>query len=126
MIIMQKRNELPRYRYTLTLLALLLALPAVYPAQDADRFHPAPATPQGRIDDAEPRLGPQPPCGKEPIPPYPDLDGLAVVKSWSRSDLGREPGSQQQAEKVAESKRGLQSHYVGGEYRPRRERCGSA
>ena len=33
---------------------------------------------------------PQPPCGKEPIPPYPSLDDAAVVKSWSKSDLGRD------------------------------------
>jgi hypothetical protein len=38
----------------------------------------------------EPQLGPQPPCGKEPIPPYPDLDDSATVKSWSESDLGRD------------------------------------
>ena len=34
------------------------------------------------------QLGPQPPCGKEPIPPYPGLGDLAVVKSWSKSDFG--------------------------------------
>ena len=34
--------------------------------------------------------GPQPPCGMQPVPPYPGLDDSAVVKSWSRSDLGRD------------------------------------
>ncbi|MGC2182880.1 MAG: hypothetical protein WA637_06355, partial [Terriglobales bacterium] len=34
--------------------------------------------------------GPQPPCGNEPIPPYPGLDDLAIVKSWSKSDFGRD------------------------------------
>ena len=34
------------------------------------------------------QLGPQPPCGKEPIPPYPGLDDSASVKSWSKSDFG--------------------------------------
>jgi hypothetical protein len=34
--------------------------------------------------------GPQPPCGKEPVPPYPGLDESAIVKSWSRSDFGRD------------------------------------
>jgi Family of unknown function (DUF6675) len=34
------------------------------------------------------QLGPQPPCGKEPVPPYPNLDDSAVVKSWSKSDFG--------------------------------------
>ena len=33
-------------------------------------------------------LGPQPPCGKEPVPPYPGLSDSANVKSWSKSDLG--------------------------------------
>jgi hypothetical protein len=36
------------------------------------------------------QLGPQPPCGQEPIPPYPGLDDSAIVKSWSKSDLGRD------------------------------------
>ena len=34
--------------------------------------------------------GPQPPCGREPFPPYPDLDDSAIVKSWSKSDFGRD------------------------------------
>jgi hypothetical protein len=38
----------------------------------------------------EPQLGPQPPCGTEPSPSYPDLDDTAIVKSWSESDLGRD------------------------------------
>ncbi|HEX9121327.1 MAG TPA: hypothetical protein VF840_12385, partial [Terriglobales bacterium] len=36
------------------------------------------------------QLGPQPPCGKEPIPPYPGLNDLATVKSWSKSEFGRD------------------------------------
>jgi hypothetical protein len=36
------------------------------------------------------QLGPQPPCGKEPVPPYPALDESAVVKSWSKSEFGRD------------------------------------
>jgi hypothetical protein len=36
------------------------------------------------------QLAPQPPCGKEPVPPYPGLDDSAIVKSWSKSDLGRD------------------------------------
>jgi hypothetical protein len=32
--------------------------------------------------------GPQPPCGTEPVPPYPALDDSAIVKSWSQSDVG--------------------------------------
>ena len=34
--------------------------------------------------------GPQPPCGKEPVPPYPGLDDSVVAKSWSRSEFGRD------------------------------------
>ncbi len=33
-------------------------------------------------------LGPQPPCGTEPIPPIPGLDASAIVKSWSKTDFG--------------------------------------
>jgi len=36
------------------------------------------------------QLGPQPPCGKEPVPPYPGLDDSAIVKSWSKADFGRD------------------------------------
>ena len=36
------------------------------------------------------QLGPQPPCGKEPVPSYPGLDDSAIVKSWSKSDVGRD------------------------------------
>jgi hypothetical protein len=36
------------------------------------------------------QLEPQPPCGKEPVPPYPGLDDSAIVKSWSKSDAGRD------------------------------------
>jgi hypothetical protein len=32
--------------------------------------------------------GPQPPCGREPVPPYPGLDDPAIVRSWSKSDVG--------------------------------------
>jgi hypothetical protein len=34
--------------------------------------------------------GPQPPCGSEPFPPYPDLDHSPVVKVWDRSGSGRD------------------------------------
>jgi hypothetical protein len=37
---------------------------------------------------AQPR--PQPPCGTEPVPPYPSLDDSPTVKFWSGSDLGRD------------------------------------
>jgi len=36
------------------------------------------------------RLGPQPPCGMESIPPYPDVEHSPSIKVWDRSSLGRE------------------------------------
>jgi hypothetical protein len=36
--------------------------------------------------------GPQPPCGKDPVPPYPGLDDSAMVKLWSKSEFGRDWG----------------------------------
>jgi hypothetical protein len=36
------------------------------------------------------QLGPQPPCGKEPVPPYPGLDNQPIVKFWSESDFGHD------------------------------------
>jgi hypothetical protein len=85
------KNELPRFRDGLTVSALLLVLPAIYPAQNADRFGLSPSALQVvRLSDVGPPLGPQPPCGEEAIPHYPGLDDLAIVKSWSRSDLGRD------------------------------------
>jgi hypothetical protein len=85
------KNELPRFLDGLTFSALLLVLPAIYPAHTADRFELSPSALQAeRLSDVGPPLGPQPPCGKEAIPHYPGLDDLAVVKSWNRSDLGRD------------------------------------
>ncbi len=34
--------------------------------------------------------GPQPPCGTDPFPPYPDLDSAPTVKVWDRAELGRD------------------------------------
>jgi hypothetical protein len=34
------------------------------------------------------QIGPQPPCGMEPVPAYPELDNSPVVKAWSKSDVG--------------------------------------
>ena len=34
--------------------------------------------------------GPQPPCGEDPVPPYPALDDSPVVKFWSEADFGRD------------------------------------
>ncbi len=34
--------------------------------------------------------GPQPPCGEDPVPPYPGLDHSPIVKFWSASDFGQD------------------------------------
>ena len=81
---MRTKNCLSRFRDALTFSALLLVLPAVCPAQEADRFPLSPPALQVA------QLGPQPPCGKEPIPSPPGLDDSAIVKSWSKSDFGRD------------------------------------
>jgi hypothetical protein len=36
------------------------------------------------------QLGPQPPCGNEPVPPYPGLDNSPIVKFWSESEFGHD------------------------------------
>jgi hypothetical protein len=36
------------------------------------------------------QLGPQPPCGKEPVPPYPGLDNSPIVEFWRESDVGHD------------------------------------
>jgi hypothetical protein len=36
------------------------------------------------------QLGPQPPCGGDPVPPYPGLDHSPIVKFWSESDFGHD------------------------------------
>src|SRR6202158_300684 len=83
------KDKLPGLRNALTLSTLLLVLAAVDPAQKADRLQLSPpALRGGRLIDVESQLGPQPPCGDVPTPFYPGLNDLAIVKSWSKSDLG--------------------------------------
>jgi hypothetical protein len=82
------KNKRSRFRDALTLSALLLVLPAINSAQEANRLQLSPPPLQtAALIDLEPQREPQPPCGKEPIPPYPDLNDLAIVKSWSKSDF---------------------------------------
>jgi len=90
-VMVRTRNCLHRFRDALTFSALLLVLPAASPGQEADRFQLLPPGLQAaRSIGVELQSGPQPPCGKEPIPPYPALDDAATVKSWSESDFGRD------------------------------------
>jgi hypothetical protein len=42
----------------------------------------------GQYGDAQ--SGPQPPCGKDPVPAYPALDEPAASKLWSRTAQGRD------------------------------------
>jgi hypothetical protein len=85
-------DKLSRLRDALTLSGLLLVLPAINSAQEANRLQLSPPALQAaRLINVESQLGPQPPCGDEltPFYPiYPGLDHLAIVKSWSKSDLG--------------------------------------
>jgi hypothetical protein len=39
---------------------------------------------------AQSDTGPQPPCGSDPFPSYPDLDSAPTVKVWDRAELGRD------------------------------------
>jgi len=36
------------------------------------------------------QTGPQPPCGMDPVPPYPGLDSSPTVTFWSESVFGRD------------------------------------
>jgi hypothetical protein len=81
---MLTKNCLSWFRDALTFSALFLVVPAVCPAQEADRFPLSPPALRAA------QLGPQPPCGREPIPSYPGLDDSAIVKLWSKSDFGRD------------------------------------
>ena len=84
-------KKLPRFWDVLTFSALFFLLPVVSPVQEADRLqHSPPALQAGPLIHVDPQLGPQPPCGKDPIPPYPGLDDVAIVKSWSKSEFGRD------------------------------------
>jgi len=91
MVIMRSMNSLIRLREAVTLLALVAVPPAVYPDFQTHRFEvSASALRSTSTIDGELESVPQPPCGKEPIPPYPPLDDSATVKSWSEPDLGRD------------------------------------
>lgn len=63
----------------------------MYPSQGAGLFVPSATTQQiAGATGSETQVGPQPPCGNEPVPTYPALDEPANVKSWSAVDLGRD------------------------------------
>jgi hypothetical protein len=66
-------------------LVFFFATTAVHPFQSLHR-----ALQFARTNEAEPEFGPQPPCGREPIPPYPSVDDSATVKSWGESGFDRD------------------------------------
>jgi hypothetical protein len=81
-------NSRLTFREALTFSILILVLPALYSAHDAQHLRISrPAPLHARSINDEPDGGPEPPCGREPIPPYPRLDDSAVVKSWSESGI---------------------------------------
>jgi hypothetical protein len=84
MVVMRTKNCGSWFRDALTFSALLLLLPAVDPPQEAVRVQLSAPTAQ------EAQSGPQPPCGTEPLPPYPGLDEPAIVTSWSKSEFRRD------------------------------------
>jgi Family of unknown function (DUF6675) len=91
MIILKNKNELPRLRPAVRLSAVIVVLSVMCSAQGLDRLQIAPpALHAGRLMDAEIQSGPQPPCGREPVPPYADVDQSATVKSWSKTSLGND------------------------------------
>ena len=70
-------------------LIIALIAPGIL-AQPADRFLLSPIALRARpLTDVEPQAGPLPPCGGEPIPAYPGVNEQSIVKSWGKSDLGR-------------------------------------
>jgi hypothetical protein len=75
----------------LTFLARVLILPAAGPTPPGHGVQMPPfALRSATVVDVEPELGPQPPCGQEPYPPYPRLNDSAIVKSWGDSGFGRD------------------------------------
>ena len=46
--------------------------------------------PANLLGDSTDAAGPQPPCGAESNPPYPDLQHSPAIKVWDRSSLGRD------------------------------------
>src|ERR1039458_3239668 len=71
-------------------LLIFLIAPGIL-AQQGDRLLPFPIALRALpLIDVEPQTGPLPPCGREPIPAYPGVNEQAIVKSWSKSDLGRD------------------------------------
>ncbi len=89
--VMRTTNLFPQFRHVLIPSVLLFLVSAGAPAQDLNRSQlPPPMLQTSKPLEGDSQFGPLPPCGTDPIPPYPALDNPAVVKSWNRSTLGRD------------------------------------
>jgi hypothetical protein len=87
----QTKTRLPLFRNVLARSMPLLLLLATDSSQGADRFvQSGTAFQTAGAAGSEIHAGPQPPCGNDPVPPYPSLEEPATVKSWSESELGRD------------------------------------
>jgi len=87
----ESNNDMPVQVTGRTAIAALVLFCTVIHPRDARLVQlSAPARQSERRTDTEPEVRPQPPCGEDPIPPYPRLGDPAVVKSWSQSDFGRD------------------------------------
>lgn len=70
---------------------MLLVLSVAFLVQEPHPFQILPTVLQADgVIGVDQQSGPQPPCGKEPNPPYPSLDASAITKSWSAPDFGRD------------------------------------
>jgi hypothetical protein len=77
-----------RMRDPAKVLLCCLLLPVVAPGPWKDEFVIPSTALTNSIVDIQRDPGPQPPCGKDPIPPYPRFGDPAIVKAWRKSDLG--------------------------------------
>jgi uncharacterized protein DUF6675 len=76
-----RRLSAPRLRRVLVVSTLFLLAPHVEAHHSHLLLLALPAAPAASE--------PQPPCGPDAIPAYPGLGDAAVVKSWDKSDFGR-------------------------------------
>jgi hypothetical protein len=77
------RRRLPR------IFKIFVVLPVVCLVQQPQPFRRSPPLPQASgLIGVDPQSGPQPPCEKEPTPPYPSVDASVLVESWSVPGFG--------------------------------------
>jgi hypothetical protein len=103
MTLLQKKNRQSRVRTALGGASILLLAPVLglteRPGSSqfrstylrAERAQVRSSDLRGASDHsafAEPEVGPQPPCGADPVPPFPRVDEPANVKAWSAFELG--------------------------------------